>query len=100
MTPFELGILLHYYTTPVAHEQEDSPAPIWEPTIQAFISEKIIEPTPIAPPPDIDYKPSAYRLTQRGKAYIKYVLAVPLPMMKWVLPEELPWEEQPCRTRP
>ena len=85
MTPFDLDILLHYYGHADDHPVVEKNPPIWEETREAFFSEKLLEPEPrIAP---AGHPQRTYCLTRRGQAYIAFVLAVPLPVMNWQLPE-------------
>lgn len=78
MTPFELDILLHYYGCADDHPVVQRNPPIWPETRDAFLETELME---FAVPGES----ATYRLTARGKAYIEYVLAVPLPVVKWVL---------------
>lgn len=82
MTPFELEILLHMYYTPTKPDAFVRRARILPQTLCALITDGVIEECPVKEP---DY--CEYRLTERGKVYIEHVLAVPLPVVKWVLPE-------------
>lgn len=84
MTPFELDILLHYYAHTVDHPVVEENPPIWAETLDAFLSEKLLQHNPKVPPPG--YSGRIYCLTERGRAYIGFVLEVPLPTTKWVLP--------------
>lgn len=93
MTPFELDILLHYYGCADDHPVIERNPPIWPETRNAFISEKLLEAEPCVAPPG--YPQRTYRLTPRGRAYVKFVLAVPLPEQSWVLPDAKAWPEIP-----
>ncbi len=86
MTPFELDILLHYYAIREDHPVVDRQPPIWPETCDAFLNEGLIEIIPV-----VQRQYCTYRLTERGKAYIEHVLAVPLPVVKWVLPDTKAW---------
>jgi hypothetical protein len=88
MTPFELDILLHYYGCADDHEVIEKNPPIWSMTLAAFIEEDLLT----ANLPGGEWH-GQYRLTERGRAYIRMVLKVPLPVQLWVHPDELPWEE-------
>ena len=93
MTPFELDILLHYYTRCEDHEVVHRHPPIWPETRAALFNEGVIERVPKSSLTE-NYT-CTYRLTERGKAYIEYVLAVPLPVVKWVLPDAKDWRGSP-----
>ena len=81
MTPFELDILLHYYGHADDHPVVNARPPIWEGTLEAFLSEGLLEGI-------LKTEHGAtIRLTDRGRAYIDYVLAVPLPVRCWKLPD-------------
>jgi DNA-binding HxlR family transcriptional regulator len=87
VTPFELEILLHMYYTPTKPDAFVRRAPILPETLVAFVQEGLIEESE---PTEPDY--CGYRLTERGTAYIEHVLAVPLPVVKWVLPDYKKWD--------
>ena len=82
MTPFELDILLHYYSCIDDHEVTRRNPPIW-PSTMAALKECGLLAEREEPLSD----QSLYYLTDRGHAYIEAVLEVPLPVQKWVLPE-------------
>lgn len=87
MSPYQINILLHYYTSPQAHPSEQTGNALWHDTIQAFMEEKLMEPNPLASPPDLDYEPSIYRMTHRGQFYVSDGLCkVPLPEREWRIP--------------
>lgn len=82
MTPYEIGILLHYY----ASNSTDAPelkrgAPILAETIETFIARNLLERTDRA-----DLCLPAYRLTERGRIYVEALQRVPLPERGWVVP--------------
>ena len=78
MTPYELRILLHYYSLP--GDPEEIKAPIGPRTLTEFIRAGLIERSP----EKID--DADWHLTDRGLAYIKLVLDTPFPVMQWVDP--------------
>lgn len=84
MTPFELEILLHMYCTPTNPPAFERRPPILVETLASFVHENLIEDAPPEEKGHQDY--CDFRLTERGKAYIQHVLAVPFPVVKWVLP--------------
>ncbi len=80
MTPFELDILLHYYGHADDHPVVARNPPIWKETRDAFREKGLLE-------TDTTMESTAtYRLTERGKAYIDAMLALPLPVQIWVMP--------------
>lgn len=82
MTPFELDILLHYFACADDHPVVHRNPPIWPETRDAFIAEDLMADNL----PDSG-RTATYRLTERGRAYIEFVLAVPLPVNTWQLPQ-------------
>lgn len=87
MNPYEIGILLHYYTSPSAHPHEGAGTDLFNETISAFLSEKLLTPNPVSPPPDLAYPQSAYKMTHRGQFYCSEGLCkVPLPTQEWRFP--------------
>ena len=88
MTPFELDILLHYYSIAEDHPVVNRKPPIWPETRKAFLDEGLMELVPMG-----EVRWATYRLTERGQAYIKAILEVPLPVKKWVMPEPRLWTD-------
>lgn len=102
MTPYEINLLLHIYAIAEDHPDEKKRPPVYQPTIDAFISEKLIEPCPVCAPPG--YPNKKYSLTARGRAYVGFVMAVPLPTMTWQLPTPnllagIHWPDRPDDVR-
>lgn len=85
MTCYELGILIHYYGSAEDHADLDRRPPIWQPTIDAFVSEGLLELNKrIAP---ADGPQTVYVLTERGRVFVEQGLQqVPLPVQQWVMP--------------
>lgn len=81
MTPFEFDILLHYYVSSAPHRVELENPPIWPETRAWLLAEGLLE---LRSPTESG---GAYRATERAKAYIEHVLATPLPVSKWVIPD-------------
>ena len=71
MTPYEIRLLIHFHTTPSPYEGSD--APIYQPTIDSFIANGLIE--------ECD---GSYQTTDRGAAHIEQLCATPWPIQKWV----------------
>lgn len=84
MTPYEIEVLLHIYCRGEDHPDEQRQPPVYEPTIQAFMDEKLIEPNPAVPPEGVRKR---YAITRRGRAYVELGLTrVPLPVNDWRIP--------------
>lgn len=80
MTPLEIEILLHYYTTPGDYRNGNFSAPA--------VPEALTKLTHMDEPL-LTYDPNKtprYEITDRGSAYIQALTQVPLPMKAWVLP--------------
>lgn len=74
MTPYEIDILLHYYTRTTDHPDYHNPPPIWESTIQMFWREGLLRHNTHAGMARV------YELTERGIVYVREGLCcVPLP---------------------
>lgn len=84
MTPFELDILLHYYAHVDDHPVMFDRPPIWPETRDAFKAQGLLA----EKDPDSDRK-ALYHLTNRGRAYIEAILAMPLPVQVWVMPNAI-----------
>ena len=79
MTPFEIRVLLHYFTTP--SEPPEQNAPIFPATIQKFLEDGLIQRVQEVGPDGAKYETS-----NRGEAYCKALTELPLPVQKWVMP--------------
>jgi hypothetical protein len=77
MTPFELDILLHYYSVCSEHEVVSKNPPIWAGTRDWFLKESLLELS--------DGKhPASYKTTRRANIFIEHILELPLP--DWKMP--------------
>jgi hypothetical protein len=88
MTPYEIGILLHYYARAYdpSPEEFDMKAPAWRPTIDGFLNLELIKFDQIE-------TPRTYCLTERGRVYVEQgLMEVPLPVQSWHMPKILPTE--------
>lgn len=75
-SPYELVILLHYYTTPGDYPHND--APVWPETVQRLRGLGLLS-------GNLDVG-SDHRLTPRGKAFVELSLCgAPLPVQRWVI---------------
>ncbi len=80
MTPLEIEILLHYYTRAAGDYRDgDFSAPAVKDVIDWFKG-SLLEDNP-------DDAGTAYRITDRGRAYIEALTDVQLPIQKWVMPD-------------
>jgi hypothetical protein len=81
VTPFEIDILMHYYTTPGDHERSAYPGVVE--ALADLARQDLLEPLP---------QPTEYganwRLTERGEVYCVALTRVPLPVKRWVMPGE------------
>lgn len=85
MTPYEIELLLHIYSRGDDHPDEKRMPPVYQPTIAAFLEEKLIEPNPACSPPGTPQK--TYVTTKRGKAYVELgLMRVTLPVKEWRIP--------------
>lgn len=86
MTPYEVGILLHYYCharDPVDYYKMD--APMWRPTIEGFLQMGLLEAE------KSEGRMRSWRLTDKGVCYVEQgICAVPLPEPKWHIPHVCP----------
>lgn len=82
MTPYEIGIMLHIYTRagPFSDSGIPSDAPIFSSTLDALSGAGLIEGSTTT-----DHGFSA---TSRGRAYVEFLMQMPLPEQEWVLPEQ------------
>lgn len=77
MSPFEIGIILHYYVRGDDHPR----LPDIQQTISEMVGNGLLE----------DETPSVngpkYRLTEKGDVYAVALTRVPMPEQRWVMPE-------------
>ena len=76
MTPFELDILLHYYSCGGEHQFVESNPPIWAETRNGFLENGLLE--------LFDGDHQSYRTTARANCLIEHILNLPLPI--WTMP--------------
>lgn len=82
MCPLEIEILLWYYTRANDYRDGDFSAPAVRETIDRFRGEDgLIAPT-VAPTNGEQKVERAYRLTDRGQAYVNALMALPLPVCR------------------
>lgn len=78
-TPSNLELLLHCYYSPEAHPRVSAPA-IKE-GISYLVREKMITPV-YGKGPDI------YTTTDKGEAFIKHLMTIPFPVIRWEFPSD------------
>jgi len=77
VTPYEIDILLWYYTRVSDHPTVAVNPPIWAGTRQDFLNCGLLE---------LDGDRAAYKLTDKGQAYCRHLTEVQIPICKWVQP--------------
>jgi len=81
MTPLQIEIMLHYYAMGDDYRECDFSAPAVREAIDNFI---LVTEMLRASTPEEGYDP-AYRITDKGRAYVDYLCSVPLPAVKYVI---------------
>lgn len=71
MTPNDLEVLIHYFTSSTEHPRKTAPAVIV--SINRFLNDGIFERTD-----------SSIIVTERGGVWLDMILETPYPVMKWV----------------
>jgi hypothetical protein len=84
MTPYEIGVMLHYYVSATDHEDAERNPPIWRPTIQRFLDDGLLK---FVAPDERDQRyPTTYAITDRGRVYCYSLQLVELPVAVWGTP--------------
>lgn len=78
MTPLQIEILLHYHCSPDDYRGGDFSAQAVKESIVKLVNDRLLERI------EAD---RTWELTERGRAMVEFLCAVPLPVAKWVLPE-------------
>ena len=79
MTPFEIDILLHYYTRPGDPSACVDNVPLWRPTLNMLMACDLLTVT--------ESNGSTYRLTERGRYYVAHgICKVPVPVTTFTIP--------------
>ena len=88
MTPLQVDILLWYHARRSDYREGDFSAP----SVRAAIDEFRDNSDMLAKNPHAcekgDYR--TYRLTDRGEAFVKAILELPLPVCRWEIPHDGP----------
>lgn len=69
MTPYELSVLIHHYTSPAKFEHCHKT--LYTATVQTFVNQSVFR-------RDTE-KDNGYRVTNLGKAWLQVILQTPLP---------------------
>lgn len=80
MTPFHIELMLHIYSIAEPIDGLHDPEGPQRAAINEFLHEKLIVPGKRA---------AGYELTDRGEAYIRFLISMPLPVANWEIPG--PW---------
>jgi hypothetical protein len=75
VTPYEIDILLWYYTRPSDHPDMFRASALWNETRERFKRDELLHQR------QTDH--GLYALTERGECYVKSLLAVGLPTRQW-----------------
>jgi len=75
ITPNHLEVLIHCYCSPAVHERAYAPAV--KEAIEFFLSRQMIE-----------AQGEYYKTTDKGEAWLDALLEVPLPVRKWIIPNQ------------
>ena len=81
MTLLQIDIMLHYYARTEDYRFGDFSAPAVREAIDSFV---LVTEMLRASTPEEGYDP-AYRITDKGRAYVDYMCSVPLPTVKYVI---------------
>ena len=80
MSPYEIGVMLHYYVAPIDHPDCSKRPPVWQKTLDKFVAIGMLK-------CNVDSKrDSCYCITEKGTAYVQYLMKVELPICKWIVP--------------
>lgn len=79
MTPLQIEMLLHFHCTPGPFPRMDAPACIE--AVEGFLRDELVYPVDVS---------DCFVLSERGRAYVKLLCQMPLPVANWVIPG--PWQ--------
>lgn len=83
MTPYEIGVIFHYYAKREDHPDVFIKPPIWRETWDSFLKNGLLG--VVLREKDSD---PMYELTERGEAYVHMLMSVPFPVLKWTWPSD------------
>ncbi len=84
MTPYEIDLILWYYSRAEDHPDVKRDPPIFQPTMRAFLHDELLR--YLAETERHQKHPMSYEITERGQAYVEALMRVPLPVQRWVMP--------------
>ncbi len=88
MTPLEIEILMHYHCMGGDYRDGDHSAPAVKDAISRFLDENLLTHEGFHPEYFPDGRQKArYAATDRTRAYLEALQAVPLPVQIWVIPK-------------
>jgi hypothetical protein len=76
MSPFDIGVLLHYYAHVDDHPRMRDNPPVWRQTVEWMLADDLLMAS--------TDEAVTYQITERGRAYVNALQAVPLPVSKWI----------------
>lgn len=82
MTPLQIKMMLHYYCSPTPYAKYEPHHAHSEAVFDQranLMDEGLLVP--------VDSAMASYECTEKGKAYVSALCAMPLPIAKWVIPE-------------
>lgn len=79
MSPLRITILLHYYFSIDDYSGPSLGSPAYVEAIEYFLFHKLLKD---------NIGETNYVITERGRAYVKMLTDMPLPVCKWVAPEK------------
>lgn len=85
MTPLQISIMLHYYTTATDFRDGDFSAPAVMDAVEQFKQIDMLEEETASAQGLTDVL-AKLRITLKGATYVEELTAVPLPVQKWVTP--------------
>ena len=77
MSPLEIKIMLHYYTTPEEYEPPTD-SPLYPATLASFIKDGLLKYD------DVGNK----EITEKGTFYVNALINTPIPIASWKIPDE------------
>src|SRR5687768_9167382 len=82
VSPYEINVILHYYSRVGDHDDMERNPPGWGQTMALFTDNGLIRRAVYRD----ERHPRCYELTERGTAYCEALQRVPLPVQVWVTP--------------
>lgn len=82
MSPLKIQIMLHYYALADDFRNGDFSAPAVIEALETFVRQGMLRATAFGR----QRGEPAYKITDKGRAYVEALKAVPLPVSRWVIP--------------